>query len=63
MLRWNCTIIDTIVDVLSHVSTQSLFDTKKGMMQTFPTSSENGYGPATPLRYTEYVWKVLKSSF
>ena len=36
----------------SHVPTQSLFDTKIGMMQTFST--------ATPLRLTEYVWKALK---
>ena len=37
---------------LSHVPTQSLFDTK---VYLIPTFSENGYGPATPLRLTEYV--------
>ena len=41
--------------LLSHVPTQSLFDTKIGMMQTFATFSENGYGTDTPLRLTEYV--------
>ena len=41
--------------LLSHVPNQSLFDTKIGIMQTFSTFSENGYGPATPFRLTEYV--------
>ena len=41
--------------LLSHVPIQSLFDTKIGMMQTFSTFSETVYGPATPLRLTEYV--------
>ena len=39
----------------SHVPSQSLFDTKIGMMQTFATFTENACGPATPLRLTEYV--------
>ena len=43
--------------LLSLMLTQSLFDTKIGMVQTFITFSENGSGPATPLRLTEYVWK------
>ena len=44
-----------VLRILSHVPTQSVFDTKKGMMQTFSTILENGYGPATPLILTEYV--------
>ena len=39
----------------SHVPTQRLFDTEIGMMQTFSTFTENGYGPATPLMLTKYV--------
>ena len=45
----------------SHVPTQSLFETKIGMMQTFSTFTEYGYGPATPLKLTEYVWKDLNN--
>ena len=41
--------------LLSHVPTPKLFYIKIGMMQTFPTFSENWYGPATPLRLIEYV--------
>ena len=41
--------------LLCHVPTQSLFDTKIGMMQLFSTFKEHEYGPATPLRLTEYV--------
>ena len=42
--------------LLSHVPTdQRLFYTKIGVTQAFSTFSENSYGPATPLRLTEYV--------
>ena len=45
--------------LLSHVPTQSLFDTKIGMMQTFSTFSENGYGPATPLRVAKFIGNIF----
>ena len=42
-------------ELLCHVPTQSLFNNKISMMRKCSTFSENGYGPATPLRLTEYV--------
>ena len=41
-------------ELLCHVPTQSLFNNKISMMRKCSTFSENGYGPATPLRLTEY---------
>ena len=48
-------LVDVLVDVPVLRTSQSLFDTKIGIMQTFSTVSENWYGPATPLRLTDYV--------
>ena len=42
-------------ELLCHVPTQSLFNNKISMMRKCSTFSENGYGPATPLRYTLHI--------
>ena len=50
--QMNFSLVDVLVNVPVLRTTQSLFDTKIGMIQTFSTVSENWYGPATPLRLT-----------